>query len=413
MNARPPAPRLSARYASLGCTALLLLAGCRQDLNTFYGQRSGAMAQGSVNGTGALGEMFEQRGHTVFSWSSLSPKLQKRADVIVWFPDDFKPPSPLVRHWLENWLDGAPGRTLIYVGRDFDAAPWYWATAAPLAPASQKLEYQSRETWAQTMFDAQRGTPPKSEDCDWFTLEGQAKSRKVTTLQGEPDWLDSVDPTKAALELRSRLVPPDDAEVLLRSEQDVLVSRQWLHNNPLIVVANGSFLLNAMLVNHEHRKLANQLVTEIGPAPQTVVFLESSADGPPIRKDDSMPSPGAGLEIFQIWPTNWILLHLTIVGILFCFSRYPIFGRPRELAADAPSDFGKHIDALGELFQRSGDTAYAYGRLMQYRQMKADGVAGAERSAAPVGEASGASLRSAPATPIRLQPSQLNRQSPT
>ena len=51
-------------------------------------------------------------------------------------PDDFQPPSPDVAVWFESWLATRPHRTLIYVGRDFDAAPWYWrkmeAEASPI-----------------------------------------------------------------------------------------------------------------------------------------------------------------------------------------------------------------------------------------------------------------------------------------
>lgn len=374
MNRLASTPRAfwNCRPIGWGVAALLLLAGCQPELQTYYGQRKGPMSDRSVNGTAAFSEMFEHRGHTVFSWSRLSPRLRKRADVIVWFPNDFKPPSRDVREWLERWLSAAPHRTLIYVGRDFDAAPWYWATAAPLAQASQASEYQVRQSLAQADFRSERGSLPASEDCDWFTLDSQPASRRVRTLQGEPEWLDGVDPAQAAIHLYSRLVPPDEAEVLLRSEKDVLVSRQPVGQSQLIVVANGSFLLNAMLVNHEHRKLANQLITEVGPPAQNVCFLESYSGGPTIHSDDSWPGMPTGMEIFHIWPTNWILLHLAIVGILFCFSRYPIFGRPRQREAEAPSDFGRHIHALGDLLERSGDTAYAYARLMQYRQAKAE-----------------------------------------
>ena len=36
---------------------------------------------------------------------------------------------------------------------------------------------------------------------------------------------------------------------------------------------------------------------------------------------------------------------------------------------EATSDFGRHIQALGELLQRSGDTGHAVARLTHYRQL--------------------------------------------
>ena len=76
-----------------------------------------------------------------------------------------------------------------------------------------------------------------------------------------------------------------------------------------------------------------------------------------------------GAEIFNVWPTNWILLHMAIIGIVFCFWRFPIFGLAQSAEARGRSDFGKHIGAMAELLERTGDRNYAENRLTQYRQM--------------------------------------------
>ena len=59
-------------------------------------------------------------------------------DTIVWFPDDYAAPSPEVCQWFDDWLAERPGRTFVYVGRTFDAAPAYWRAMAPLVPADKK-----------------------------------------------------------------------------------------------------------------------------------------------------------------------------------------------------------------------------------------------------------------------------------
>src|SRR5580658_4454078 len=74
--------------------------GCRKELETAYGQRSGPGATKSVNGTAVFADMFQAAGHQVSSWTSLSPRLDQ-ADCIVWFPNDFDPPSPKVASWFE------------------------------------------------------------------------------------------------------------------------------------------------------------------------------------------------------------------------------------------------------------------------------------------------------------------------
>ena len=171
------------------------------------------------------------------------------------------------------------------------------------------------------------------------------------------------------IELAARIDPDPDADTLLKSENNVLVSSTSFNENEsqLIVVVNGSFLLNAMLVNHEHRKLAGKLIDCIGAPKKHVVFLESGPGGPPIFDRDPAGS-SMGLAIFHVWPTNWILMHLAAVGILFCFARWPIFGRPREPEREAVADFGKHIDALAELLARSRDRSHALARLLHYQQ---------------------------------------------
>jgi hypothetical protein len=348
--------------------ACLVATGCDSGIETQYGQRKGPGASKSVNGTAVLADMFEEAGHRVYSWPVLSPRLRAQADCIVWFPDDFDPPSPEVRQWMEDWLEGGPGRTLICVGRDFDASGRYWEKVQPGAPPGQLPLIRRESATRKAAFRASRKNVPQSEDCEWFTVENKLRPRKVRTLTGgDPAWRRGIDPSKLEIELNGRIVPQDGAEVLLESQGDVLVAHTSRNGGQLIIVVNGSFLLNAPLVNHEHRKLAAKLIEEAGPPKKTVVFLESGPGGPPIT-DDPMVATPTGLDILVISPTCWVFLHLAVVGVAFCFSRWPVFGVPRQPDRDSTSDFGKHIQALAELLQRSQDRAYAMTRVLHYQQ---------------------------------------------
>jgi len=384
------------RHFGLLLLAVVLLAGCDEELDRTYGRREGMEGRRSINGTSVLGDMFQKEGHQVISWSSLSPRLRRRADCIVWFPDDFRPPSKQARKWLEEWLEAAPQRTLVYVGRDFDATPWYWKKVEKAVPADQAAEIRGYAKDAEREFARERRGIPKVEDCEWFKLRGDAKPRQVRTLSGEKRWVEGVDPAKLEIELHSRMEVPTDADVLLRSGGDVLVAAEPWDDSRLIVVANGSFLLNAMLVNHEHRKLAGQLIGEVGDAPKTVVFLESGPDGPSFQEDDLTSGGTTGLELLGIWPLDWVLLHLMVIGIIFCFSRYPIFGRPREPEAESTSDFGKHLQAFGELMERSRDSAYALTRILRYRQL----TGAQEKGGRKKEEGRDISNRTSPTTPV-------------
>jgi hypothetical protein len=363
--------RLNLRFPLPASILFLLVAstGCRSErIDTVYGQRSGAAAATSVNGTAVLGEMFELAGHSVFSWRALSPRLLERTDCIVWFPDDFRPPAPAVCECLGQWLDDAPGRTLIYVGRDFDAAPYYWEKIEPAAPPEQSAEIERRLGEARGNFQTQRRLVPDLEIHPWFTVEGRYEPRQVRSLGGDPEWLKGVDAAKLDVELNGRIIPSAWAQVLLESQSDVLLTREPFGDSQLFVVANGSFLLNLPLVNHEHRKLAGKLIDQVGPPGKTIVFLESGPGGPPIVAEDLAERAPTGLEILVTYPIYWAFIQFAIVGVLLCFARWPIFGVPRELESQGTSDFGKHIEALGELLQRSRDRTYAMTRLLHYQQ---------------------------------------------
>jgi hypothetical protein len=158
--------------------------------------------------------------------------------------------------------------------------------------------------------------------------------------------------------------------------------------NQLIVITNGSFLLNLQLVNHEHRKLAAHLIDEL-PESARVVFLESGPGGPPIRDAEPAPRPPNGLEVFAIWPLGAVLLHVAALGLVFCFAKLPIFGVPRDPREVSLSDFGKHISAFGELLHLTRDRSYAQARLDHYHQK----VTGAASSAAQNTKRSTTSLK--------------------
>ena len=346
-----------------------LLSGCvDRSLDTDYGRRAGE----SIAGTTVLGKMFDAAGHRVTSWRALSPRLDE-ADTIVWAPDRFEPPSSEVIAWLDDWLDGSPERELIYIGRDFSPAIAYWRQVLPGAPADQAGEIRKRLTTARTVFRIRRQPLASPQTSDWFTVDGSKKPRTVSKLSGP--WSAEVDASQARIKLHGRLTPAEGALVLLTSERDPLVSvqqREWAESGRLFVVANGSFLLNLPLVNHEHRKLAGKLVSEIG-QPGDVVFLESGPDSPPIRDEDPSEETPTGMEVFSIWPLNFILLHLALLGVIFAFARAPIFGIPRRLASPPLSDFARHVAALGDLLQKTQDRAYAIEQLRHYHHTVREG----------------------------------------
>jgi hypothetical protein len=398
--------------ALLGLVLMLLAqGGCatREALDVTYGRTGGTPGGKSVNGLSVLMEMFKAAGNNVTTTTRFSPRLNK-ADTIVWAPDDFSPPSLEHREYLEQWLAEGYGRTVIYIGRDYDAAIEYWTKAAPLAPPNQAAEYQRNLAEAVSRFGRERMQLPPDTYARWFMLKSGGQRHKVTTLSGP--WADGIDSQKCEIELAAEFaiptqadVPPTDYqqlphfETLLSSQGEQLATRvtydTWSEGQ-IIVIPNGSYLLNLPLVNQEHRKLAGKLIDECA-YDANVVFIESGPGGPPIRQSEDETGK-TGFEMLSVYPLGPILLHGIFWLFVVSLCLYPIFGRPRKYygvatteqlegttgmfaklllgssgaarrrdASASTGDFGRHLDALGELFSLTGDRAFAIQKLTYYQ----------------------------------------------
>ena len=370
------------RSLAIACT-LLLAAGCAEEgLDVRYGSRQPILGgDTSVNGTGVLAEMFRRGGHEIGSITRLTPRAGRAADVIIWMPNDLTPPSQAAVEWLENWLAEDPHHTLVYVMPDYDAAPHYWAKVKGKASEAQLPTIDSLQRQAVAEFEHVRAGAT-AEGWNWFVYDPTLSRKTVHSLSGDPNWTDGVDPAKVEIELygRIKLHPPDEEsalrdEVLLESNGDVLVFRRpmftydFVHDSQLIVVVNGSFLLNLPLVNREHRKLAASLIREVGMPERTVLFLESGGDVEVLDEDPPPPKMMTSTMYFEVPRIQVLLWHLSVLALIVCFALASIFGRPREDSLAHQSDFGRHVDALGELLARTGDTQYARSRLAHYQQM--------------------------------------------
>lgn len=379
-------------FPRLGSLVLLWLtaSGCSSsgDLDAVYGRRRGANGGASVNGVAVLASLFEAAGHKVITKRHLCPKFQD-CQTVVWTPDDFGPPTEEQVQFFEDWLRTGHGRTLIYVGRDYDASIPYWEKIQPAAPPEQAVEVQRRLSFARAKHAQAKAALPTEQSCPWFRIVRNQPARRIgtratgrTKLAGS--WCDhaEIDPGQVDLEIADRFETPSAtsaqdtgqpyaADILLAAGSDVFVRRltraEW-HQGQLILVTNGAFLLNLPLVEKEHRKLAAQLIAACGSPTSPVVFLESEQGGPPLLQKEPGEDHPSGFEPFTVWPIGAILLHFVAVGLLYLLSRMPIFGRPQELAADSVSDFGKHVHALGELLARTQEAGYAQRRLIHYQE---------------------------------------------
>ncbi len=379
------------------------LSGCRDSsaVQTAYGHRRGEAGK-SVNGTRVLSDMFDAAGFRVYTWKYLSSRLDG-FDAILWAPDDFELPTQEVRDYFDKWLASADPKTLVYIGRDYDAAVAYWDDIWASAPADQRLEIWRRRARAAGQHATQRLNLPKDPDaaCEWFTVLRDEPPRVARELSGP--WADGIDAARTDIRVQGLLQPPSEAElkkllnvqaddyaeiayfrtptfeVLLSDGDRPLVTRVtkpgW-GNSQILVVANGSFLLNMPLVNHEHRKLAGRLVEACRPG-KKVAFLETSAGGPTVSDTGEQAPPADAMRRRVVLAAHWFVL-----GLVYCFAVFPIFGRPKPLSNESTSEFSQHVDALGELLEETRDVAFAHNQLAHYMPVsRREGAQDAARKA--------------------------------
>lgn len=400
------------------------MSGCArktESFSTVYGGRRGTAAS-SVNGLSILAEMFAHAGYEVTSRTNAASGIGD-AQVIVWAPNRFEPPTEDERELIEAWLAGAPlenYRTFVYIGRDYDAAVAYWQQVAAQANPKDFAGVQRAAALARSAHDTARSAMPAEGDVDWFVARRDQPQMQVKSLSGA--WSPGIAADQANILLQGRLEMPaelanetednednaikenasgegnesdvddyDSEDVYDTIYYDVLLAANdgsnaaaddpfdeeggfrpasgaplvsqltgpW--NGQLLVIANGSFLLNLPLVNHEHRKLAGRLIDHCG-EPGKVVFWESTSFRATSSEQDN------DWSALTVWPLNFILLHLAVLGMLYILWRFPIFGLAYSLRPPATSDFSKHIDALGKLLAATHDEEFARRKLAEYRE---------------------------------------------
>jgi hypothetical protein len=221
--------------------------------------------------------------------------------------------------------------------------------------------------------------------CEWFTVLRDEPPRVARELSGP--WAEGINAARTDIRVQGLLQPPSEAElkkllpvqaddyaeiayfrtptyeVLLSDGDRPLVTRVtkpgW-GDSQILVVTNGSFLLNMPLVNHEHRKLAGRLIEACSPG-KKVAFLETRYGGPEVSDDGKQAPPADAMRRRVVLVAHWFIL-----GLVYCFAVFPIFGRPKPLSNESQSEFRQHVDALGELLEETRDAAFAHKQLTHY-----------------------------------------------
>lgn len=381
------------RRALLALVAVAL-SGCSETLDTSYGHIRGK----SINGTGALADMFRARGCEVRTALRRTDELSEWADVIVRFAPYPGPPSRDEARWYSRWLDDNPDRALIYVPRDYDATKEYWSNVLENLPANTsenlrkqiKRERDRPERWLEL-------TPKRPKDVadatDWFAVNpATTPPAPCKTLDGP--WAQGIDAKKAAVIVHETL-KVDAETVLLGCGPKQAIAMDWTRYNDsrVLVIANASFLLNAALLNAARRPLAEKVVEWAAEEPLHIAFAESA-----FGEDEEAASPSIFSIFERVMSIRWVMIQMLVLGLAACLWRAPRLGRARS---EPPSDADRpaaHAEALGALMARLRKTSDARAILDAYRRWRYPSRFGTQ-PAAPSGRSASAFKKRSTANP--------------
>ena len=359
---------------------LVTLAGCQKELKTGYGRSRGSNYTASVNGTIVLDKMIKSSGRRVRHYRRISPRWYQH-DTIFWIPDDFSPPNQNVIDKVEDWLESEPDKTLVYVARDYDAAIVYWDhlrnVNAKMGQADDNTSREYANSLSSHLANSPRGEEQKS--CAWYDwkIKPFQKARSVTG-----DFANSLDTENAEIHYGSLPVPGEitdsgtfndyQVEVLLTVDSIPLVytlSRQDWDDSKIIIIGNGSMVLNLPLTNQVNRQIASRLLETVDESDYDwgdVLFVENQ--GKIVVSDVDAPEVNSKWSWITKPPLRYMVPNLVFWCMLFCFVYFPIFGRPRNIVRNSTSNFRDHIFALARLIAGTNDRSQPTRWLEQYQK---------------------------------------------
>lgn len=345
------------------------LTGCDREPDDTYGALRGE----SLNGVSALVQLLRDSGRTTNTRTLLGPRMVGRHDVAIVFTDSFSAPGDDARGLLDRFLAAPGDQTVVFVIRDSDAAIDYWRAVAAhpglaadkVATAQRNLAEADGNLKRAAMETVEAGAAPLD-----YALDNRPKPAPTpATVLGA----DSDGPPLLAHWPRARLFkpPPAARPLWTAGGEPLLVDRTRESGggssapayDRTLILASAAPLLNAGLLDSGNRRLAQAIVALL-PAGCRVVVV-GSARVRTEREEDDEPSTW---RLLTIQPNPWVAAQALLAMILFCWWKAPIFGRPRREERGRPEEFGHHVDALAALLRRSGDDAFARGRVEAWRR---------------------------------------------
>lgn len=192
----------------------------------------------------------------------------------------------------------------------------------------------------------------------------ELEGKLIRRCRWSPNEMDSIETWNAGFEqllTSSVLLKSDKGEPLIFR----LTHKERLGEGKIFIVANGAPFLNASLVDPSFLAIGRLLVQECLPA-ERVALLSYSNEGIQIYDGEEADLRGAGLEMLLNWPLSAITMSAALLGVVAFAYLLPILGRPQELPSESVSDFGLHVEAIGQMLHETEDLAYARSAVSEY-----------------------------------------------
>lgn len=349
------------RFVDEGGT--LVIVGRDYDPLADYWQRTQVDYQDDYFGDAVREGMLDRASHLVRVEQSLPYQTP-------WYDLDFQPGAPLVTQLRGPW------------SRDIDVEATRILCHVKLTPFERAVP---EDNDAQASND-EGETESSNEDSE---SETNGESDGGSSTDGSDETADPDRDLREWSRYAPKILRYPQAEVLLDSDRGPLVVRfraaadahrvgedaplNWdleTHDaveptpGQVLVVTNGSFLLNLGLLPNGNRQLAERLLMECGQG-RTAVVMDPESEM--VRVYDVEPNAQHIPPRHE--PLATIIDHIAVLGVVACFVVFPIFGRPKVHPAPPLSDIEEHIEAVATLMAKSHDTGYAKRKVDHYQSL--------------------------------------------
>lgn len=351
----------------------------------------------SINSFGVLAQLVANLDCEVKRLPLISPSIDNY-DVVIWLHQGMSLPQDEAFQRMEAWMN--QGGKVIFIGNDHNAATNFWSEVYKTSPTedrewarlvlrraeaeefynSDQLPFQQMQSGYQRLTEGQR--------CPWFYVEsapdqffGKCQLKADASGRISKKQMDQriADAASASADLpairlhnylknnRSKVqlvatCKNGSTEIPLIWTDRIIARDSQPHD--LVVVSSGAFLTNFGIVQEKNRPLIRRFMEEI-PEGVNVAFLES---GP----GNVVLSTSPESRIVNMWswmgrkPFPLITLHVLALAVVYCFARYPVFGRPKEVQFKPRNDFGQHLTEVGRLLRSKGQLDFANQKIKHY-----------------------------------------------